>query len=125
MFYRWRGRSLQALKNYVRGVPLISDLLGGVAKREKSCGEMDDLLDAARRVRQCWNHLFWQWRGLLRGAVSKNKGGREICQVWHEVTEEGPEKLSGAQERAPGVVVWFEEVGRASAATEVYGGGGP
>ena len=34
-------------------------------------------------------------------------------------------KLSGAQERAPGVVVWFEEVGRASAAAEVYGGGGP
>ena len=63
------------------------------------------------------------WGG--HGAVSKNKGGHEICQVWHEVTEKGPEKLSGAQERAPGVVVWFEEVGRASAATEVYSGGGP
>ena len=60
-----------------------------------------------------------------RGVVSKNKRGHEICQVWREVTEKGPEKLSGAQERAPGVVVWFEEVGRASAATEVYGGGGP
>ena len=59
------------------------------------------------------------------GAVSKNKGGHEICQVWHEVTEKGPEKLSSAQERAPGVVVWFEEVGRASAAAEVYSGGGP
>ena len=63
------------------------------------------------------------WGG--HGAVSKNKGSHEICQVWHKVTEKGPEKLSGTQERAPGVVVWFEEVRRASAATEVYSGGRP
>ena len=74
----------------------------------------------------CLFYLFSvsvSWWSPSRGPILI--GGHEICQVWHEVTEKGPEKLSSAQERAPGVVVWFEEVGRASAAAEVYSGGGP
>ena len=143
-----RSKSLQALRsllgflNYVRDyVPLISDLLGlfqELAKRRKWDdslwgGEMDDLFQRVQQVLESAPVLSapdfaepfilamdTSQYGVGAVLYQKNKGGREICQVWHEVTEKGPEKLSGAQERAPGVVVWFEEVGRASAATEVY-----